>query len=165
MKDKIKHYMKEITVFILVMTIFANLVSLYKSSDLSKEPFNLNNVTLLDGSEYKFNNEKPILIHLWAVWCPTCKIEASNIQTLSKNYEVLTIAVKSGTDEEIYTWLKENNYDFNVVNDNSGFISSNFNIAAFPTTFIYDKDRNLVFSEVGYTSTLGLYLRMWWSSL
>jgi hypothetical protein len=51
-----------------------------------------------------------------------------------------------------------------VINDSSGFISSEFNIAAFPTTFIYDKEKNLVFSEVGYTSTLGLWLRMLWAS-
>ena len=84
---------------------------------------------------------------------------------MSKNYNVLTIAVKSGSNDDIIQWLDENNYDFNVVNDESGFIASNFHISVFPTTLIYDKDKNLVFSDVGYTSTWGLMLRMWWSSL
>ena len=165
MKDKLKHYIKEIAIFLVVMTIFANVISLYKSSDLNKKPLTVYNAHLLDGSVYKFKNDKPILIHLWATWCPTCKVEASNIQILSKSYEVLTIAVKSGSDEEIDNWLKEHGYDFNVLNDNDGFISSTFNIAAYPTTFIYDKNKNLVFSEVGYTSTWGLYLRMWWAGI
>ena len=165
MKEKIKHYIKEISIFIVVMTIFANILSLYKSTDLNKEPLTVSNFTLMDGSKYTFSNNKPVLIHIWATWCPTCKVEASNIQTISKSYDVITIAVKSGEYAEIQSWLNENSYDFNVVNDNTGLISSKFNIAAFPTTFIYDKDRNLIFSEVGYTSTLGLYLRMWWASL
>jgi len=61
--------------------------------------------------------------------------------------------------------MKEKNLDFRVVNDKSAFIANEFKIAAYPTTFIYDKDKNLVFSEVGFTSTLGLWLRMWWANL
>ena len=165
MLKKIKHYLKEIILFIVFITISANIISLYKSSDLNKEALSITNITLLDGSKYHLSNTKPILIHFWATWCPTCKLEASNIQTIYNNYEVVTIAVKSGSNEDINRWLKENDYDFNVVNDQSGFISSNFNISAFPTTFIYDKDKKLVFSDVGYTSTWGLILRMWWASL
>jgi len=165
MKNKLKHYAKEIAIFFVVMTIVANLLSLYKSSDLKKEPLNIKNITLLDGSKYQIPHAKPILIHIWATWCPTCKVEASNIQTLSENFEVLTIAVKSGTNEEIRAYLKENDYDFNVVNDESGFISSDFKVSAYPTTFIYDKNKKLVFSEVGYTSTLGMWLRMWWAEI
>lgn len=165
MLKKIKHYLKEIIIFIVFITIVANGISLYKSSDLNKKPLNITNITLLDGTKYNLSSTKPTLIHFWATWCPTCKLEASNIQTMSQNYEVVTIAVKSGSNEDINRWLKENDYDFNVVNDESAFISSNFNITVFPTTFIYDKDKNLVFSDVGYTSTWGLMLRMWWASL
>ena len=166
MIKKIKHYIKEIAIFLVVMTVFANIISLYKSSDLSQKPFSLTNIQLINGGEFIFPHaKKPLLVHFWATWCPTCKVEASNIQTISQNFEVLTIAVKSGSNEELQLWLKKNNYDFKVVNDNSGFISSNFKIAAFPTTFIYNKDKEIVFSDVGYTSTWGLWFRMWWASL
>ncbi|WP_455757757.1 protein disulfide oxidoreductase [Sulfurimonas sp.] len=165
MIKKIKHYIKEIAIFLIVMTIFANLISIYKSTDLNQQAFNIKNITLLNEKKFEYPHAKPLLVHFWATWCPTCKVEASNIQTLSKHYDVLTIAVKSGTKQEIQMWLNENEYNFKVVNDSSGFISSNFNIAAFPTTFIYDKNKELVFSEVGYTSTWGLLLRMWWASL
>ncbi|MBU1928171.1 redoxin domain-containing protein [bacterium] len=163
MNKKIVHYTKEIIFFVITITVLANIVSFYKSGDLNKSPLNIVNITLLDKQAYILQKNKPILIHFWASWCPTCKLEASNIQKLSEHFEVLTIAVKSGTDAEIKKYLDENNFDFNVLNDNSGFISSEFNIAAFPTTFIYDKEKNLAFSEVGYTSTFGLWLRMLWA--
>jgi len=165
MKEKMKHYAKEILIFFVVMTLLANVVSLYKSGDLNKEALSISSISLLDGSFHKFKNERPVLIHVWATWCPTCKVEASNIQTISKSFDVVSIAVKSGTDVEIKSWLNENGYNFKVVNDNSAVLSSKFKVAAFPTTFIYNKDKKLVFSDVGYTSTIGLYFRMWWAGL
>ena len=165
MLQKIKYYIKEIATFLVAVTIIANVISLYKSSDLNKEPLQLNNINLLDGSKYTFSNDKPTLIHIWATWCPTCKLEASNIQTLSKYYNVLTIAVKSGSNDDIQRWMNESEYDFNVVNDSSGFMASYFQVSVFPTTLIYDKGKKLIFSDVGYTSTWGLFLRMWWASL
>ena len=165
MKEKIIHYTKEIVTFIVVMTIFANILSLYKSSDLNKSSFNLANITLLDAGSYKLDDTKPVLVHFWATWCPTCKLEASNIDTISDSFQVLTIAVKSGSNQDINKFLKENELNFKVVNDNSGMIANEYNLAAYPTTFIYDKNREVVFSEVGYTSTFGLYLRMWWAEL
>lgn len=161
MKSKIRHYIKEVVVFFIVMTIFANIISLYKSSDLNKEELSISAITLMNGTEYKLDKQKPIMIHFWATWCPTCSLEASNIQTISESYEVITIAVKSD-ESEIQKYLKDNNLNFNVVNDENALLARKFNIAAYPTTFIYDKDKKLVFSEVGYTSTLGLWLRMLW---
>lgn len=165
MKNKIKHYIKEIAFFLIIITILANAMSLYKSSDLNKNPLSLTNVSLLDGSKYTLSDTKPTLIHIWATWCPTCKVEASNIQTVSNYYDVLTVAVKSGSNYDLNAWLKDSNYNFNVINDSSGFISSKFNVSVFPTTLIYNKNKDLVFSDVGYTSTWGLFLRMWWASL
>ncbi|DAB31168.1 MAG TPA: protein disulfide oxidoreductase [Sulfurimonas sp. UBA12504] len=164
MKDKLLHYVKETLLFLLVMTLLANILSLYKSTDLNKKPLFLHELSLLDQKEYKLPSEKPLLLHFWATWCPTCKLEADNIQRISEHYEVLTIAVKSGSDEVIKQYLQERGFDFNVLNDTEGKISQEFNITAFPTTFIYDKNKNLLFSEVGYTSSFGLYLRMWWAS-
>ncbi|MFK5937045.1 MAG: protein disulfide oxidoreductase [Sulfurimonas sp.] len=163
MKEKLKHYAKEILFFIIVMTIFANAISLYKSQSLNNSPLNIEKVALLNAQHYVIPKDKPILIHIWATWCPTCKLEAGNIQRISKQYEVLTFAVKSGSNEEIQSYMKEHDLDFKVVNDRDGTLASQFKITGFPTTFIYDKNHNIVFSEVGYTSTFGLWVRMWWA--
>jgi thiol-disulfide isomerase/thioredoxin len=118
---------------------------------------------LIDNTVYKFPSDKPVLIHFWATWCPTCKLEAANIEFISKHFEVVTIAVDSGTSAKLRAYIKEKNYTYRVVNDSLKHLSKEFNIAGFPTTFIYDKNKKLIFSEVGYTSIIGLYLRMWWT--
>ncbi|WP_457746031.1 protein disulfide oxidoreductase [Sulfurimonas sp.] len=165
MKEKIKHYAKELFFFIVTITIVANAMSLYKARSLSNAPLTIQTFKLIDNSKLTLQSNKPVLIHFWGSWCPTCKLEASNINFLSRYYQVVTIAVKSGTDYEIKQYLDEHNYHFKVVNDENGSLSRKFNISAFPTSFIYDGNTKLVFKEVGYTSTLGLYLRMLWASL
>jgi thiol-disulfide isomerase/thioredoxin len=160
MKDKMKKYLKEGIIIVLMLIIAMNGISYYKALDLNKNRLDINTFTLLDGKTYDIPKDKTVLIHFWASWCPICKLEAPNIEKISKDYEVITIAVQSGSNEEILKYLKEHKLTFKVVNDEAGLYSQKFNIKGFPTTFIYDKDKKLKFSEVGYTSTIGLYTRM-----
>ena len=160
MKDKIKKYIKEILVFILMLGIIMNVLSYYRALDLNKDNLDIKEFTLLDNKKYIVPKNKPILVHFWATWCPTCALEASNIEKLSQDYEVITIAVQSGSKREIQSYLKKHNLTFRVVNDENGYYSNKFNIQAYPTSFIYDKNLNLKFTEVGYTTTAGLYSRM-----
>ncbi len=162
MRKKLTYYIKEIVKMLVILTIILNIISYYKSLDLNKEKLELNSFRLLNNEEYKIKKDEALIVHFWATWCPTCKLEASNIENISKDYEVLTIAVQSGTKEEIQKYMKEHDLTFKVVNDEKAYYSQKFNIKAFPTTLIYDKDKNLKFSEVGYTSSFGMYLRMFW---
>lgn len=164
MKEKIKHYIKEIVTFVIFLTIATNAISLYKSSSLSKEKYNLPPLELIDNSTFILDSNKPLVVHFWASWCPTCKAEASNIEAITKEYQVVTIAVRSGKDNDLKKYMKENNFNFKVFNDKDGVLAKRFNIQAYPTTFIYNRERELSFSDVGYTSTLGLKFRLWWSS-
>ena len=140
----------------MILIIISNVISYYKSTNINKIKFDIENISL---------NNKPILVHFWATWCPICKVEAPNIQSLSNNYNVVTIAVNSGDDIKISNYLKKNNLNFKIINDPNSFYANKFNVKVFLATLIYDKDKNLIFSEVGYTSTLGLQLRMLWAGL
>jgi len=151
-----KKYLKEIVKSLLIIVVVLNAYSFYRAQDLNKEKLPLQNIIM---------NEKPLVVHFWATWCPVCKIEAPNIQKISKEHNVITIASQSGTNKDIINYLKENNLDFTFINDQDNSYAKKFNVTVFPTTLIYDKDKNLIFSEVGYTSTLGLYLRIWWAGL
>ncbi len=149
----------------LILVVLANAISFFRSPNLESEELPLIQAQLSDKTFFSSTAHKgrPLLIHFWATWCPTCKLEAGNIQRISQDYEVLTIAVRSGDDDKINGYLKEHDLDFRVINDDHGNLASQFSVPAYPTTFIYDKEGKLRFSEVGYTSTWGLYLRMWWA--
>ena len=164
MSEKIKKILKNLIKYTIFFIIVLNLVSYFKGLDLNKEKFSIQSFELIDGSNYEIKNDKPLLVYFWATWCPICALEEQNIENLSKDFEVITIATQSGSNEEIEKYLKDKNLSFKVVNDEFGLLSGEFNVKAFPTTFIYDKNKNLKFTEVGYTSTFGLKLRLWLSS-
>jgi thiol-disulfide isomerase/thioredoxin len=162
-KEKIKRYFKDGLIILIVMTISANILSFYRSRELNKEMLHIKTFQLLNNVNYTVDTSKPLMIHFWASWCPTCKLEADNIQRVSKKFQVITIAVNSGNDAQLQQYLQKHHYTFMVVNDKDAKLAKEFQIAGYPTTFIYDKEGNLQFGEVGYTSSLGLYLRLLYS--
>ncbi len=162
--SKLKRYSIETLKLLVIIIVMANVVSYIKRPDHTVSRLPDINVTLIDGSSFSTSSfkGKPLMIHFWATWCPTCKTEAGNIDWIANHFPVLSIAVKSGTDAELTAYMKEHDLSFKVLNDQMG-LSEKFSISAYPTTFIYDSEGDLAFTEVGYTSAVGLYLRMWWA--
>jgi len=158
----IKKILKEIVIALLMIFIVSNVMSYLRKPALESNALPQIEVKLLDGTRFssKTIEGKPIIIHFWATWCPTCKLEAANIQSISEKYRVLTIAVQSGDDRKIEAYMKENGFDFKVLNDTDGVWAKKFKVEAFPTTFIYDGKAELRFTEVGYTTTAGLLARL-----
>ena len=158
--SKVKGVLKELFVGAILLFIFSNIISYIRKPDLDANSVLPMHVTLLDGSTYVQQEGKPLVLHFWATWCPTCKLEASNIQHVSRDYEVLTIVVNSGNDESIKAYMKEQKLSFKVLNDMEGRWAKRFNVEAYPITFIYDAKGGLTFTEVGYTTTAGLLARL-----
>ncbi len=122
----------------------------------------------LEGRTYTLNGDegKASLVHFWATWCSICAFENDNIQNIAKDYKVFNIAMQSGSDKEIIRYAKKNSLDrSNIINDQLGTLAKHYGVKATPTSFIIDKYGNIAFTEVGYTTELGLRLRLWWASL
>ena len=89
-----------------------------------------------------------------------------NIQAISKDYKVLNIAIQSGSDLEIQAHAKENNMRLdNIINDQSGSIARLFGVKGTPSSFFVNTKGRIQFVEVGYVTTLGYRLRLWWAGL
>ncbi len=159
---KLKKIVKEIVIALLMIFVVSNVMSYLRKPTLESNVLPQIEVKLLDGTAFssKAMRDKPIIIHFWATWCPTCKLEAGNIQSVSEKYTVLTIAVQSGDDRKIESYMKKNGLDFKVLNDVDGVWAKKFKVEAYPTTFIYDSKGELRFTEVGYTTTSGILARL-----
>ena len=104
---------------------------------------------------------KPILVHFWASWCGICKLEQDSIDALSEDYHVMTIAMQSGSDDEVKTYLKEHDLSFKVINDIDGTFVERYGVAGVPASFVVNSNNEIVASEVGYTTPWGLRFRLW----
>lgn len=163
----VKKILKEVAIMGLMVLVISNVLSYIRKPDLADSQLPKINELMINGEQFnsKTYSGKPLLIHFWATWCPTCKAEADNIQRLSKYYDVVTFAVKSGSDDKLASYMKEREFDYKVINDEAGKWAREYKIEGYPTTFIYDTRGEISFSEVGYTSSAGLLFRMWWAGL
>ncbi len=118
---------------------------------------------LLNGESYSLltDSRRPLLVHFWASWCPVCKLEQDTIQAISDDYPVITIAMQSGEASEVAEYMRQENMQFAVINDPQGILSKRFGVRAVPSSFIVAKNNMIVFRETGYTTAIGLRLRMW----
>ena len=105
--------------------------------------------------------EKPILVHFWASWCRICRFEQNAIDAIAMDYPVITIAMQSGSNQEVADHVREQNLGFAVINDEYGDISRQFGVKVVPTTFVIDASGKIRFVEVGYSSETGLRTRLW----
>lgn len=109
---------------------------------------------------------QPVLVHFWASWCPVCRAEQNSIAAIAHDHpNVITIAMQSGSSDEVVRHMRKQGIDFPVVNDPQGRISNAWGVHAVPATFVISPDGQIRFVEVGYTTGLGLRLRLWWAGL
>ncbi|MEN8178940.1 MAG: protein disulfide oxidoreductase [Pseudomonadota bacterium] len=124
---------------------------LLSGQTLSEEPFNLQDL-----------HGKPVFVHFWATWCPVCQLESGTINDLVGDYPLITVAMQSGSDTTIQAYLDENELSFPVISDPDGLLASRWGVTGVPATFIIDAEGNIKFTEVGYSTSLGLRARIWW---
>ena len=157
----IKNFFKEIIYTVIIFFLISIVLNYIRKPDIKE---NIYDYKLVDtyGKSIDLSNYKgePLVVHFWAIWCPICKLEASNIDELSKEYNVVSIAVTSGSNKEINEFMQKRQLSYRVVSDISGDLAKKFNISAYPTTLIYTKDGKLKFTEVGYSTTVGLKARL-----
>ena len=137
-------------------------VKTYTQRDLAQGPAPTVQNTLLNGQPVNLQSYRgqTVLLHFWATWCSICKLEQSGIDAISKDHPVITIAMNSGNAEQITAYLTENNLTFPVIVDEYGTIAQRFGVRGVPTSFIIDPKGVIAFTDIGYTTTWGLRLRL-----
>lgn len=103
----------------------------------------------------------PRLVHFWATWCPICKLEEGSIAALSRRHDVVTVAMQSGSAAEIEEYLDDRGLDLRTIADPNGEIAARWGVKAVPASFIIDRDGRIRYRMAGYTTGIGLRIRLW----
>lgn len=115
-----------------------------------------NTVTLSDYSG------KPLLLHFWGSWCPYCNFEQSSISDLSKDWQVLTIAYRSGDADAVAAFAKEKGIEaWPIIVDEDSNLAKKYGVKAVPATYIVDGNGKIRLKTAGFTTKWGLQLRLW----
>ena len=103
------------------------------------------------------------LIAFWATWCPVCKAEEDNIVAVAKEHRVISVAIQSGDAATVTRHLKERGIALPALVDADGRHAENWRVRGVPTHFVVDGAGNIRFRVVGYATTWGLKVRLWWA--
>jgi peroxiredoxin len=139
------------------------LVRAWVSRDLIQGPAPLWEAQLLDGSPIGLEDYtgQPLLLHFWATWCAICRLEEGEIVRISQSHPVVAVAMQSGPAFAVQEYLSERERELNVVNDPEGRIAHQYGVRAVPSTFIIDRNGQIVYRKQGYAPPLELRLRLW----
>ncbi|MET0107587.1 MAG: protein disulfide oxidoreductase [Candidatus Thiodiazotropha sp.] len=140
-----------------------SLIHLWQTRDLAEGPAPALSGHTLHGEWLDIGKftERPLLVHFWASWCPICKVESGGIESLSKDYPVVTVAMQSGSENDVTEFLRQNQLRFPVINDPDGKLSIAWRVTGVPTSYIIGGDGRVRFSSVGFTLPLTLRMRLW----
>ncbi|HLP35697.1 TlpA disulfide reductase family protein [Lacibacter sp.] len=109
-------------------------------------------LTELDGTPIDLQQYqgKTLFINFWATWCGPCIQEMPSIQKAKnsmKDEDIVFLFASNEEVEAIETFKKKQPYDFHYVRVEN---LEQLKIMALPTTYIFDSNKKLVFSEMGY---------------
>ena len=107
----------------------------------------------------------PLVLHVWAEWCSFCKLEQGNISSLDVDYPVLSIAMQSGDAGRVAAYMEDRSLQWATLVDTRGTLSSSLGTSGVPTFLVLDTDGKIRAPTTGYTTLLGMKLRIWWSRL
>ena len=124
------------------------------------EPFDYNfKIKTLSGEVIDFNQYKGkvVFINLWATWCAPCRVEMPSIQELYKGIDkekiqFVVLSLDSDGDlPKIVKFVDKNSFTFPVFQP-KGYLPDLLQVPSIPTTFIIDKNGNIVSKKVGTTN-------------
>ncbi|MEQ8269397.1 protein disulfide oxidoreductase [Algiphilus sp.] len=104
----------------------------------------------------------PVLVHFWATWCPVCGLTQPGIDRLAEDRPVLTVALRSGTVEQVQRHMQREDLQHPVILDPDGAIAARFGVQGVPASFIIDHRGRIRFRNTGLTPAWELRLRMAW---
>ncbi|MCP5241321.1 MAG: redoxin domain-containing protein [Zoogloeaceae bacterium] len=101
--------------------------------------------------------------YFWAEWCPICRAMEANIDAAGERWPILTVAMQSGDARQVSDHLSRRGLRWDAAIDAEGSIARRFGLQAVPALVVVDGRGEIRFVELGYTSEMGLRLRLWWA--
>jgi thiol-disulfide isomerase/thioredoxin len=88
---------------------------------------------------------KPVVVNLWASWCPPCRAEMPAIQKVYQDYQGLGLVVlgvnttNQDNEADAAAFVQEYGLTFPIPLDRDGSVSARYELRGLPTTFFIDR--------------------------
>ncbi len=105
------------------------------------------NLETIDGKSVQLSELRghPVIINLWASWCPPCRAEMPALQNVYNTYQdegLVVLAVNATNQDNIQSAIKftqSHDLTFTILLDNTGKVSNLYKLRSLPTTYFIDE--------------------------
>src|ERR1700685_2228701 len=107
----------------------------------------------LSGKTWTFSRlrGRVVLVNFWATWCPPCRKEMPDLETLYQRFGPKGFVVLGISDEEIAKvdpFIREHKVSFPVLLDPGRKVNEMFVVEGIPKSFVYDREGKLVAQSI-----------------
>ncbi|WP_435979932.1 redoxin domain-containing protein [Psychrobacter sp. DM4] len=166
-KRKALSILKTVLIYSIVFAVIYTAVNWWRQPIMPANP----QLQLVDYQRQTVNltamsQDKPTLVYFWGTWCSICSITSPTIDKLAaeNNYPIVTIAIKSGSNQELQSYMQQKKYSFAIVNDEDGAIFADWQGQVTPS-YVILKDGEMTQGLTGIQPLWSLKLRLWLSSV
>jgi len=94
---------------------------------------------------------KVVLVNFWATWCPPCRKELPDLETLYKRFKDQGLVILAISDEDagkVKPFIAARNLQFPILLDPGRKVNELFQIEGIPKSFVYDRSGKLVAQSI-----------------
>lgn len=94
---------------------------------------------------------KVILVNFWATWCPPCRTEMPDLQSLYSHFKDQGFVILAISDEDapkVKSYIEQYHYTYPVLLDPGRKVNEAYSIEGIPKSFVYDREGKLVAQSI-----------------
>jgi peroxiredoxin len=94
---------------------------------------------------------KVVLVNFWATWCPPCRKEMPDLDSLYRQFQKQGLVILAISDEDVAKvkpFIAEYGFSYTVLLDPGRKVNTLFHVMGIPKTFIYDRSGKLVAESI-----------------
>ena len=108
---------------------------------------------------------RPALIYFFAPWCRICGASADNLTRLrrwrdAEDIEIVAVGLDWSSLEEVRDYAERHELNVTVVLGGTD-VARQWQVQAFPSYYVLDREHRIVRRDIGYSTQLGLWWRAW----
>jgi len=106
-------------------------------------------LTDLEGKTWSLQDlhGKVVLVNFWATWCPPCRKEMPDLETLYNEFKdqgLLILAISDEDISKVKPFITEHHTTYPILLDPGSKVHELFQVDGIPKSFVYDRDGKLV---------------------
>jgi len=107
----------------------------------------------LGGKEWTLKGQrgKVVVVNFWATWCPPCRKEMPDLETLYRQFKdqgLLILAISDEDAGKVRPFIAQQKVTYPILLDPGRKVNELFQIEGIPKTFVYNRDGQLVAQSI-----------------